>query len=217
MKAFISHTLHDVKSLLLLDEGVDDVEDRPEDWLGRRASNHKAIEVRKLNELVCVALGHAATIDDTHNLRLSFADVFTDPLTNEFCCLLCLVSTSNRASVQSPQWLVNKHDIGPVLDIGSLESLQLISQNLLIPLSFSVLFGLTKAVKDAQAAVLSMQYFLSDDFLSLSKMFASLRVTNHHVVHLIVFDVVSGHLTRIGTHAVGAAILCSNHDARLDD
>ena len=46
---------------------------------------------------------------------------------------------------------------------------------------------------------------------------SALRVANHHVMHLIVFDMVRSDLTCVSTFAVGAAVLSSEHDSRVHD
>ena len=143
----ISHPLH---------VPVHDVENRAEDGLGRGASHHEAVVVGQLDDFVGICLRDAASIDDAHDLGLLRANVGTHPPSDEVAGLLSQFWTCDRSRVRGPQGLVNQHDVCPVIDVGGLERFKLFSHNHFLLFGFTVLLGLTEAVKDAQVAVFGL-------------------------------------------------------------
>ena len=93
----------------------------------------------------------------------------------------------------------------------------MLPEDLFVTFLISRLLCLTKTIKDAKVTILGIENFLCDNFLTLAVQATPLRVTNHHMVHRIVLDVISCDLACIGTFSIGAAILSADHDARLHD
>ena len=193
------------------------VEDGPKDWLGWCASNHETIKVGQLDELVGVGLGDGSPVDDPYDFSLLGPNVLSDPPPDKLSALLRLIRTGDRARAQRPERLVDQHDVLPIRNVRLLQRRQLLGEHGLVALALAVLLGLPQAVKNAQVAVFGLEDFLFDDLLSLSVHSSPLRVSDHHVMHLIVFDVVSGDLPSVCTLIVRAAILCPNHDSWIDD
>lgn len=93
----------------------------------------------------------------------------------------------------------------------------MLPKDLLVAFLISRLLCLTKTIEDAKVAILSIMNFLCDNFLTIAVQATPLRVTNHHMVHRIVLDVISCDLACIGAFTIGTAVLSADHDARLHD
>jgi len=201
----------------LLNVVVGDVEDSPENGLSGGAANHEAINVWELDQLVGISLSDTATVDDTNNICLRGSNVLSDPATDVLGCFLRLVSTCNCASVESPEGLVHKHHIGPVLDVSGLEGFKLLREHLFVPLMFSIFLSLSKAIKNAEIAIFGLKDFLVDDLLRFFVELSTFRVADHDMLHGVVLDVICCNLTCVGTFAIGAAVLSTNHNAWGDN
>ena len=202
---------------LRVDVIVDDLKDGAEYRLSGSASNHEAIQVRQLDQFVRIHLCHTACVHDSDHTCLGLADVIANPSSDELSGLLCLIRTSDYVCVQCPQRFIDKNDIGPVLDVGSFKSLELLHEDLLVALVLSVFLCLSDAVQNTQVTVLCLEYLLVDNLLSLFVLSASFAVSNHHVMHLVVFDVISSDFSSVGTLTISAAVLRTDNDSRFDD
>ena len=144
-------------------------------------------------------------------------DVGSDPTSDELSGLLRLVRSCDSSGAKGPERLIDEHDVGPVGDVGGLQGLKLLNENCLVTIIVSVFFRLTDAVEDTKITIFRTLHLLGNHLLRITVEFTTLRVADHHVIYLIVLDVVGGDLTRVSTFTKRAAILGAHHDTRLDN
>ena len=73
---------------------------------------------------------------------------------------MSLVRARDCTSSKGPKGLVDEHDAAPVLDVGSLQSFELLKQDLLLMVTVVLLLVLSNAINDAKITVFGVQNFL---------------------------------------------------------
>ena len=116
--------------------------------------------------------------------------------------LLSFIRCSSFTCPNSPDWLISNHNSFPVINLIS-KPFKLVFDHLISDACFSVLKHLADTHYGVKSGNLSLLHFFCNNFISLTVVLASLRVSDYGPSQAEVFHLISSNFSSEGSLSCG--------------
>lgn len=190
----------------------DDIE---EVGLEGSATDEETIDIGLLEKISGVFTVDRTTILNTGLSADFLRHILAQPATDKSMSILSNFRSSSLTSSNCPNRLIGNDDAAPVL-YRALECFKLSLQDIIGLLSLSLSKGLTDANNRVETNFLSLRDLGSDQFIGLTVVSSSLRVTDNDPVDIEIFQLVSADFTGESTLSASAHVLTGNLDLSVE-